>query len=278
MAESSRWYCRDGTLAPEEVIGKSTGRPRRVTVKDAKENGWVPSVSTIKDMIRKPALDGYILEQTLQAVMRHPETNRYWVRSLPESGARDDEDWARYKAEIEVLAEEHRNAAADAGTQVHAYIQRVLEGKELPDIDPLLKDTACAMLEEASHLVDLSTAKTEATFVRADLHFAGTPDVIAKDHSGNWVILDWKTQGKLAKKMDRRDDWPIQEGAYSMGALDRIVPGYIICGSTVKPESRAYEYTVNEIGYGWEQFDLMRRLWLLTRMPERYYDTKAKAA
>ena len=45
-AESGHWYTRQGEPM-YTVIGKTTGRPRNTTLKDARELNLVPSVTTI---------------------------------------------------------------------------------------------------------------------------------------------------------------------------------------------------------------------------------------
>ena len=53
-----------------EVIGKTTGKPRPSTIKDAKANGWYPSVTTILDIMAKKSLEDWKCNQVALADRR----------------------------------------------------------------------------------------------------------------------------------------------------------------------------------------------------------------
>ena len=171
----------------------------------------------------------------------------------------EGEDLKAYLAKVMEMRDEHRDQASATGTEVHAYIQRKIEGKPAPELSLDLIATAEAMYRECP--VELMGAQTEATFVRLDLGYAGTPDIVAEG-----CIVDWKTQGKPAKKMDKRDTWGMQLAAYAFGVLRRPCTAYIVCGSTVAPgEVRVWKYTAEDISKEWQRFDLIRRYWQATK-------------
>jgi hypothetical protein len=245
-----------GQLAPETVPyadPKKAGQERKITLADAKKNGWVPSVSVYLDTIAKHGLQTYYDYQLLDAVKRHPDSG-LWL-----AGEFEGEGLRAYIAKVMEMRDEHRDLASETGTKVHAYIQRKIEGKPLPEIEPGLLATAEAMYRECP--VDLVGAQTEATFVRLDLGYAGTPDIVAEG-----CIVDWKTQGKPGKKMEKRDTWGMQLAAYAFGVLRRPCTAYIVCGSTVAPgDVKVWKYTDIEISKEYQRFDLIRRYWQATK-------------
>jgi len=54
-SESGHFYASDGTPA-YRIIGKN-GKERNTNVKDARERGFVPSVTTVLNIIAKPGLN-----------------------------------------------------------------------------------------------------------------------------------------------------------------------------------------------------------------------------
>jgi hypothetical protein len=240
----------------ELVPNKSKpGEFRKRTLADVKKENGIPSVSVYLDTVSKPGLLTYQLDQVIEAMLRHESTPRWVSPTAP----RDPVLFASYKAEVLSMAEEHKNRASENGTKVHTRIQRTIEGKPLPEIEPELAVTADAMYRECP--VELTGAQTEATFVRLDLGYAGTPDIVAEG-----CIVDWKTQGKPGKKMEKRDTWGMQLAAYAFGVLRRPCTAYIVCGSTVAPgEVKVWKYTGDEISKEYQRFDLIRRYWQATK-------------
>ena len=54
-SEAGHWYTRSGDPM-YTIMGKSTGKPRNTTLRDARELNLVPSVTTILNVAAKPAL------------------------------------------------------------------------------------------------------------------------------------------------------------------------------------------------------------------------------
>ena len=75
-AESGHWYTRDAHLI-DEVEGKTTGRMRRATVRDAKANGWVPGCTTIIRQAAAPALQTWSNREHVKActALGPPQSN-----------------------------------------------------------------------------------------------------------------------------------------------------------------------------------------------------------
>ena len=67
-SESGHWYLPNGNPA-YTVIGKN-GKERNTTVKDAREQGLLPSVTTIIGCAAKPALDVWKQQQAILEIGR----------------------------------------------------------------------------------------------------------------------------------------------------------------------------------------------------------------
>ena len=120
-AESGHWYTRQGEPM-YTVIGKTTGRPRNTTLKDARELNLVPSVTTILNCAAKPGLNVWLQEQVLLAALTLPR-------------AEDEPESVWLKRVISDSKAQGRDAA-DLGTEIHAAIQGFYEGKKESSLFP----------------------------------------------------------------------------------------------------------------------------------------------
>ncbi len=80
-SESGHWYAADGSPT-YKIIGKN-GKERNTTVRDARELGLKPSVTTILGIIGKPGLNTWLQQQVLLAALTLPriagETEENWL-------------------------------------------------------------------------------------------------------------------------------------------------------------------------------------------------------
>lgn len=107
------WYKHDGTAAHFEGPNGSA-----TTLREARKLGLVPSVSTVLDIIRKPALERWKINQAILSALTIPR--------MPEEGS--DSLLSRIDADAAKQAQE----AADQGTQIHAAIEASFAAKTYP--------------------------------------------------------------------------------------------------------------------------------------------------
>jgi len=107
MSTSGHWYDRNGE-AKHTILGKN-GKIRSTTLRDARSEGWYPSVTTIMKVLASPELDKWKQQQVLLASM-----------TLPRQAEEDDES---YMSRIMQDAFKQVDDAADLGTQIHAALQ-----------------------------------------------------------------------------------------------------------------------------------------------------------
>ena len=70
-AESTHWYTRDGI--PRYTIIGANGKERNTTLRDARKEGLIPSVTTILKVASNPVLNQWIQKQVLMAALTLPK-------------------------------------------------------------------------------------------------------------------------------------------------------------------------------------------------------------
>lgn len=191
-AESAHWYTKNGTPA-YQVIGKN-GKLRNTTLRDARTNGYLPSVTTIIGCAAKPGLDRWRQEQVLLAAL----TTERIV----------GENEGDYLARIMEDSREQAKKASERGTLIHAAIEGFYEGKGLgdyPDHVRGLENALTAHFGNPQWLAEKSFA--------CDLGFGGKTDLCAPG-----IVVDVKTKefgpGALP---DAYDEHRMQLAAYRKG-------------------------------------------------------------
>lgn len=177
-SQSAHWYSSDGKPM-HTIMGKTTGKPRPTTIKDARELDLVPSVTTILKALHKPELQNWIVEQACLAVLTSPRQrdealDEFVHRILHEEKQQDQE----------------RDAAAQRGTDIHQGIADALQGKEassdlLPWIYPILDHLKPHIIRHCEHPV-------------VGKGYAGTVDLITGESMVD--VWDFKTTKKLPEK------------------------------------------------------------------------------
>ena len=109
-AESGHWYTKEGQPA-YTVIG-ANGKERATTLRDARKENLVPSVTTILKVANNPVLNQWIQKQVLLAAL-----------TLPRLEGENDESFI---ARVMEDSKQQGRDAADLGTAIHASIQAFL--------------------------------------------------------------------------------------------------------------------------------------------------------
>jgi len=186
-----------------EVIGKTTGKPRPSTIKDAKANGWYPSVTTILDILAKKSLEQWKESQIALA-----------ARRLLAEGTKvhfNTED----KSFVGIVREEafkQVDDAADLGTGIHEALEKGLQGKPYELKYQIYVSAVKALLDS----LGVKIGQHELRLVNKDFGFAGTTDGSFMIGDGDVIgIVDFKTcKTKEGVPVEPRDSWPAQIAAY----------------------------------------------------------------
>jgi hypothetical protein len=177
----AHWYTASGKLV-ERVENKSRpGEFRDITIRDVR--AWpeplYPSVTTLLQIVRKPELDAWFIEQALKHALNDPCVEE------------DPELWVK---RIAIRAGEVGRQAADFGTAIHAAVAEQLGGRPVaPELSHILAKPiatrVCEWLENNGYRV----LETERTVVSKQLEAAGTIDIQAEWQEKN-VIVDLKSR------------------------------------------------------------------------------------
>ena len=194
-------------------------------------NELFPSVTTVLDVIAKPALIPWARDAALDSV-RDALGERIgamawltpeWVDEVIEEGRR--------------RPEEVKTEAGDFGTQAHILIDAVLKG-EKPEIPPEL-DPLMASFDAWRRAADFDFRSTEQMVYSAKYKYAGTLDAVAY-RGGRIVAVDWKTSNGLYL------EYALQVAAYSK-ALEEMSGEVVSEAWIVRLDKRTLEVEVREV-------------------------------
>ncbi len=113
---SAHFYSRDGQ--PQyEIMGKTTGRMRPVTIADARKLGFLPSVTTVLKVLAARGLEAWKTEMACLTVL-----------TAPRKAGEDLDAFVKRVLQDERQQDEEAAKARDLGTAIHAAIEEVLNG------------------------------------------------------------------------------------------------------------------------------------------------------
>ena len=112
-SESGHWYTQEGD--PMYTVIGANGKERNTTLRDAKKDNLVPSVTTVLGMIAKPSLENWKINQALNSALTLEKDP---LESIEEFAYRCKQDSKRIGQE-----------AAKKGTEIHAMIEQGFLGE-----------------------------------------------------------------------------------------------------------------------------------------------------
>lgn len=235
------WYSLDGK--PQHFIIGANGQSRDSTLRDARKHGWVPSVTEVLNVIDKPALTNWKVDQGIMAALTLPR--------LP------DEPEGAYLSRIKTDSAAQAKEAAEEGSRIHKAIESHFLGEPYGDVYRPHVDGVLRKLAEL--FPSVTDWRAEMTFA-SPLGFGGCMDL----HSpSTGIVVDFKgkdgdfTDGKkLAYDQDR------QLAAYQKGAnLPENVAANIFVSRTHPGAVKEHLWTVEELSSAWQVFTAALALW-----------------
>lgn len=237
----SHYYRPDGTPAHfEGKDGKAT------TLREARRLELLPSVTTIlSDVIRKPALEKWMVRQALEAAL-----------TLPRLPGESDTDFAE-----RALADsgEHSKDARDQGSAIHKAIEDGV-GPHASAFQRLLDE------------IGWKVVWREQVLIGPD--YAGRADLLCSDAIGQTILVDMKGQEWPDGKRPRHyDEWAVQLAAYAEICQADCCASFVF--HRRDPERWDYKlWTKDEIDNGWHIFHNAKEIW----KRQRNYFPSAKEA
>ena len=237
-SESGHWYLPNGNPA-YTVIGKN-GKERNTTVKDAREQGLLPSVTTIIGCAAKPALDVWKQQQAILAAL-----------TLPRIDGESEEAWL---ARVVADSKETAKQAAERGTQVHGVIEAFYEGVYMPELPAYVRVVEKTVNEHFGQQLWVS----EKSF--ATMTYGGKVDLISRPHEHpktDGFVIDFKTTEKDVDKLDYYFDHQMQLAAYRMGLNMPKARCAIVYVNALENRARLIEISQDDLDTGYECFSAL---------------------
>jgi len=232
-SESGHWYLPDGSPA-YRIVGKN-GKERNSTVKDAREHGLLPSVTTIIGCASKPALDVWKQQQAILSAL-----------TLPRLECESEEDWL---SRVVSDSKETAKQAAERGTQIHGVIEAFYEGIYIPELPPYVRAVETAINEHFGSQLWMA----EKSFAYGG--FGGKCDLISKSHQkSDGFVIDFKTTEKDLDKLDYFFDHQMQLSAYRQGFEMPKARCAIVYVNALQNKAKLVEIPDDDLRIGWECF------------------------
>ena len=264
---ASRFYDSSGR-AHAEIIGKN-GRPRAVWNKDAIENDWKPSWTTmIKDILAAPGLERWKIRNVLESSLTLPVIDG---ESLDDRADRIIED-----------ADKHAKQARDKGSVRHDMFMHILQGAPIRKEEEAFAGKFRAFIDQTK----AQSVQVETPLIGA--HSGGRPDWIARlslfgNDPGQLYVVDYKGQeildvdgepiikyGKPKKPFYSNEMW-IQVGGYALDWFEKhseLCAGCVIVYCRNTGELYPEYQSVEEMKKWMRAAELVRSLWrLLNKWP-----------
>jgi hypothetical protein len=248
-SESGHWYDRDGT--PRYTITGKNGKERATTLRDARTEGLVPSVTTILRMEAAPALERWKINQACLACMTLPR--------LPDES--DDAFMARALRD----SQEQARKAAERGTYLHGLLEDSVRSGRLP-FKASAADAAIIEPVLAWLTVNFSGFTWSAERSFGTDRYGGKLDLYG-ENAESAVILDYKFKAGIeAGKRLAYDNHSTQMAAYAYG-LER--PKARCINLFIDSETAGvlvpHEWGEKEVLDGWKAFSCLLDLWYVRK-------------
>jgi hypothetical protein len=245
-AESGHWYTRNGE--PMYQIEGANGKIRNTTLRDARKHNLVPSVTTILNVAAKPGLENWKLQQVLLAALTLPK--------------QDQESEKDYIDRIIADSKEQGKSAADAGTEIHASVEKFFEKNVIVGHEQHVRGVE----REIKKVFGDQDWICERPFAH-ESGFGGKVDMFArgKEKSDEGIVLDIKTKEFWdPEKVEGYDEHMMQLAAYRVGLgmqsakcanvfVSRSVPGLV----------KIVEWRPEDLMRGWKMFYRLLEFWQL---------------
>lgn len=292
MKKSAHWYRPDGTSCHTVPNKSKPGETRPTSLTDARKLGLLPSVTTILDLLDKPQLTDWKMEQVSAEWHRR-------IQVLQNSSPLDTNAGVQHlasmpfeelNASIMERAFQQVEDAADAGKLIHGAAELVLSGRDydqdelvfLPELKERFKmSTFITPIQAFVKEHDIHPTGHEVKIVNLAHGYAGTGDLPMSCRKGIG-FGDWKTRKtKPGKPVKAYDHQVMQIGAYHGGHYSVVPrPGDFIAGfnlfiSTTEPgRVEGVWYSSEEVAAGYEAFTHMAALWRFLKGYDPRKDTR----
>jgi len=176
---------------------------RPSTLKDAKKHGWVASVTTILQILDKPALNFWLQERVLESAL-----------TLPRTATETDKE---YMARIKADSKEISLLARNEGSNIHDAIEHAFKGTV---VDEKYKNVAYKARQDVYDYFKMADGWISEKSFAHKLGFGGKVDL---HHPELNIVIDFKTKEEFKKTKTGKyvkmayDEQCMQLSAYAQG-------------------------------------------------------------
>ena len=256
------WYDREGK--PQHFVTSKNGKLRASTLRDARKYGWMPSVTSVLDIMAKPGLDQWKINKAIHSAI-----------NLSRHTAETD---AEYSKRILSQSKKESEKAAERGTRIHNMLEKSFKKEEKP------KGEDEIIFNSVKSILDINCGKqeweSEVTFSEPRLGYGGMVDLL----SDEWAI-DFKTKEFAADhKTLAYDSMAYQLIAYAVTGLEKSAKenstptvrkmANIFISSTQPGLTVFHEWSKEDYERYWEIFSSSLTLWKNIKQywPEKHHE------
>jgi hypothetical protein len=236
--EGGHWYARDGS--PRYETKAKNGNMRATTLRDARKELLVPSVTMIIKEAAAFGLEKWKRDQLLMAAL-----------TLPREPGEEESHWLE---RVYIDSQAQAKAAAERGTAIHGVIERAAGTPGVDDSDPLFEWAGAAWDEINARCGPSTEWSAERSFSHR-LGYGGCIDL----HRPNWLV-DVKTKDGL-EKVELYDEHLMQLAAYRRGAAIAKARAGILFVDRNEPKAVFLEATESQLNRGLWMFDALLLYW-----------------
>ena len=178
------WYDTSGN--PQYEIKRKDGRMRATTLRDARKYGWVPSVTTVMDIVGKPGLEVWKVNKAIESAMT--------VQRLV------GETYEEHAKRILAHSKQESEQAAKRGVRIHNELELFFRKGCIHSANMGTYETDIRKICDATKAVlDVNCGEqgwiSEHSFCHQEEGYGGKVDL----YSNEWVI-DFKTKDSIEDK------------------------------------------------------------------------------
>lgn len=233
--EGGHWYARDGS--PRYETKAKNGNMRATTLRDARKELLVPSVTMIIKEAAAPGLEKWKRDQLLMAAL-----------TLPREPGEEEAHWLE---RVYIDSQAQAKAAAERGSDIHGAIEL---GFRNEPITSKLYAWAEVSMRCVAGMCGTAQWHAERSFAHP-LGYGGRIDL----HSDNWLV-DVKTKDGLGK-IELYDEHLMQLAAYRRGAGIPKAKAGILFVDRNEPRAEFLEATESQLERGLWMFDSLLLYW-----------------
>ncbi len=238
-AESGHFYWPDSRPCYEIENKSKPGTMRGTTVRDAKKLGLYPSVTTVLQVIAKPGLESWKMQQVILASLTLPTI--------------EGETLEAYAVRVMADSKEQCKKACDLGTLIHGEIEKHYLGKSVMEEHI---DRCWAVDTEIDARFGDQDWSAEKSFA-CDLGYGGKCDLYSDEY-----VVDFKTKPFTADNLPKLyDEHSIQLAAYRFGLGVPDARCAIAFVSTIEPLVHIIEIEEKELMRGFSMFKHALEYW-----------------